>query len=101
MRREHPDGFSRPRDQRCGLNRSHAHLTLSFQGSACKDRTLFHVLNDDTLYSLQRHTATTLALGNAVPEIEPPLRKSPLSYHSEGGGFGIYEVYIAKVGACQ
>ena len=99
MRRKHPDGLTRPGDERCRLNRPHARFALHFQDSPGEDWTLFHVLNNDALLKLIRNTASTLHPGSAVPEVYPPLRKSPLGHDTERGRYGIYELNGAKVSA--
>src|SRR5262249_33680542 len=74
--RKRAQGFPRTGNQRCGLDRSHTHLTQHFKSSAGENWALYDIFDDDAFSSLKRHGAGALAPWHVVPEIDPPLRES-------------------------
>ena len=97
MGREHPKRFPRPGHKRCGLEGSHPCLELHFQ--ACRtgeDGAALNVLDDDA-FSALKGGGRILALETAIPEIKPPLGKSPLAHNSKVRRRRIQELDVAEV----
>src|SRR5215468_11021335 len=73
VRGENAKGFSRPRNQRRGLDSAYTHFKLRCKSAARENRALLQIFNDDALIPLKRHPRSALTIRHTIPEINPPL----------------------------